>query len=338
MTERQDEPGWVRAFGRIEALQRGNELLAVLRGAHDSGMLQALMSPTDATALASTLGLRVERVQAALELLAAHEVATVTETGWVLTDDWAPLAAGQTPFNVGSYLGMIRIRDDGLAGALGSAIDYWRLSEAERLTVARGVSFNPASDTAVAIARRGVEAMDGLAATLEAGGAILELGCGVGSRMTALMRAFPHATAVGVELAEDLATYGRRTAESLGVADRVTYVVGDAATYEPEQLFDAVVWSQFFFPAFARKGALATARRALRSGGWISMPVIWTEDDPTTGPEAQELAAEKLLLDVWDVPPLTTTQVRADVEAAGFVEVRIDADPMVHFVRGRQPW
>ena len=338
MTDGQEEPGWVRAFSRIEALQRGNELLAVLRGAHESGMLQALTTPVDAATLASALGLRVERVQAALELLTAHEVAAATEAGWVLTDDWIPLAEGRTPLNVGSYLAMVRIRDDQLAGGLTGAVDYWHLTAADRLTVARGVSFNPASDLAVAAARSGVEAMDGVAETLESGGNVLELGCGVGSRLTALMRAFPRATAVGVELAEDLVEFGRRTAESVGVADRLTYVVGDAATYEPEQQFDLVGWSQFFFPASARKGALATARRALRPGGWISMPVIWTDDDPTTGPEAQELAAEKLLLDVWDVPALTTTQVRTEVEAAGFVEVRVDADPMVHFVRGRQPW
>jgi SAM-dependent methyltransferase len=337
MTDGQAEPGWARALGRIDALQRGTELLAVLRGVEAAGMLRALTTPATAAGIAADLGLRLERVQAALEVLAAHEVVTVADARWLLADDWIDLAAGRAPYHVGSILGLVRIREDQLAGALGEAVDYWRLSAADRLVVARGVSVNPAADVAASLAMRGVEAMDGVAAALGAGGAVLELGCGVGSRLTALMLAFPRATAVGVELAEDLVAYGRRTAASLGVDDRLTYVVADAAALEPDRVFDLVVWSQFFFPQPSRAGALATARRALRPGGWITMPVIWADDPPLTGPEAQELAAEKLLLDGWHVSPLTTSQVSAEVEAAGFVDVRVDVDPLIHYVRGRQP-
>ena len=338
MTADQEDAGWMRALARIDTLQRGTELLAVLRGAHAAGVLQALTTPTDAAAVAATTGLAVDRVQAAFDLLAAHGVAAATESGWLLTDGWIELAAGRAPYDLGNMLGLVRVRADQLADSLDAATDYWGLSEADRLVVALGVSLNPASDVAVAAARRGLEPMGDVAAALEAGGAVLELGCGVGSRLTALMRAFPRATAVGVELAEDLVAYGRRTAAALGVADRLTYVIGDAASYAPEPIFDLVVWSQFFFPAAYRKGALATARRALRPGGWITMPVIWTDDGPSSPEEAQELAAEKLIMQVWDVPPLTTSQVRSEVEAAGFVEVRVDADPLVHFVRGRRPW
>lgn len=333
-----EDPGWVRALGRIDALQRGTELLAVLRGAAESGLLHALSTPVQAAESADGLGLPVERVQAAIEVLAAHEIVVSAGNSWVLADDWIELATGQAPYDVTSMLGLARIRGEQLAGALSGAVDYWQLSDADRLTVARGVSLNPASDLAVTTARRGLEAMDGVIATLDAGGAVLELGCGVGSRITALLRAFPRATAVGVELAADLVDYGRRMAAQLGVADRLTYVVGDAGAYEPAPEFDLAVWSQFFFPQSARKGALATARKGLRPGGWITMPVIWTGDDPVVGPEAQELAAEKLLLDVWQVPALTTNEVRLEVEAAGFIDVRVDADPMVHYVRGRQPW
>ena len=333
-----DGPRWTRALGRIDALQRGTELLAVLRGAASSGLLRALATPTESGALAADLGLPVERVRAALELLATHDVVSADAGTWVLADDWIELASGQTPYDVTSMLGLVRIREEQLAGSLVDSRDYWQLSDADRLVVARGVSLDPASDVAASTARQGLEPMEGAVAALEAGGAVLELGCGVGSRLTALMRGFPNATAVGVELAEDLVAYGRQTAESLGVADRLTYVAGDAAAYEPDRTFGLVVWSQFFFPQFARKGALETARKALRPGGWITMPVIWTGADPQTGPDAQELAAEKLLLDVWQVPPLTTGEVAQEVEAAGFVEVRIDADPMVHHVRGRQPW
>src|SRR3954470_13567113 len=208
MTHGDDSPGWTRVLDRIDALQRGSELLAVLRGAADAGLLRALTEPVDVATVVAHLGLRVERAQAALELLGAHDIAVESEGRWRLSDDWIALVAGDTPFALPSLLGMVRIRGNHLEAALSDACDYWQLSEADRLTVARGVSFNPASDVAVASVRSGLATMDGVAAALDAGGAVLELGCGVGSRLTTLMRAFPQATAVGVELAEDLVAYG----------------------------------------------------------------------------------------------------------------------------------
>jgi ubiquinone/menaquinone biosynthesis C-methylase UbiE len=167
---------------------------------------------------------------------------------------------------------------------------------------------------------------------------MLELGCGVGSRLSALARAFPLSSGVGVELAANLVDFGRERAAGLGLADRVTYVHGDAQTYRPDGLFDLVTWSQFFFPESSRAGALATARRALRPGGWITAPVIWDEPGLEPGSkDDQDLAAELLLMDLWRVPPRTTAEVAAEFGAAGFVDVRTDHGTMAAQVRGRQP-
>jgi hypothetical protein len=167
---------------------------------------------------------------------------------------------------------------------------------------------------------------------------VLERVSAVASRKTALQRAFATGTAVGVELAQDLVDYGRARAEQVGVADRLELVVADATTYRPEGQFDLVSWSQFFFPEPARAGALTTALRALGPAGWVTMPVIW---DGTARPqgsrEQQELAVERLALDLWGVPLRSTAEVVAEVTAAGFVDVRVESRPYIHFVRGRRP-
>ena len=103
---------------------------------------------------------------------------------------------------------------------------------------------------------------------------ILELGCGVAGQLLCTLRAFPGATAVGVERSADLAAEARRRSQALGVADRLDVIVGDAATVRLEGEFDVVAWSQFFFPSESRAGALATAYAALRPGGLIVAPLL----------------------------------------------------------------
>jgi hypothetical protein len=68
------------------------------------------------------------------------------------------------------------------------------------------------------------------------------------------------------------------------------------------------------------------------------MPVVWDGTvHPQGSPEQQELAVERLALDLWDVPVRSTAEVLAEVAAAGFVDVRVDSRPYIHFVRGRRP-
>ena len=186
--------------------------------------------------------------------------------------------------------------------------------------------------------RDGIGQVPEVAAALESGGRVLELGCGVAARLCATLLAFPRATAVGVELSEDLAAWGRARADRLGVGDRLTYVVGDATTYQPEGEFDQVGWSQFFFPRATRTAALATAMRALRPGGWITMPAVWDGTPPPPGSELhKELAAERLALELWDVPLRSTHELREELAAAGFVDVWVEDAGMVNIVRGRKP-
>jgi len=328
---------WQPALALLDDIARRAEAGAVLRAAIRSGLLTRLSDSPTLHDLASAIDTPKERVAAVLDVL--HTLGIVHSDGdtWRLTPPWAAVVAGESPMDFESYAEMSSVRMRQFERSLTNSSDYWQLSREERLTVARGVSFNPASPVMSAIIRRDLGMLDGVIPALDEGGRVLELGCGVGSRVTALALTFPQARVVGVELDGDLAAFGEQRAKALGVGDRVTYVAGDALTYEPDGDFDLVNWSQFFFPANTRAGALATAYRALRPGGWVTSPVIWAEGATPEGTEAEELALEALTLNIWGVPPRTTAQVAAEFEAAGFVATRVDDMTFVHMVRGRRP-
>jgi SAM-dependent methyltransferase len=333
----QDAPGWISALARLDEMLRAAEGLAVVRAADRAGLLEALVVPVRPEALAQRTGAAVGRVEAVLGVLEAHGVVERVEGGWRLTSLWVSLVEGSL-VPLGPYLGWTRVRLSQLEASLDGDVDYWQLDEADRLDVARGVSFEPSAPEAQAMVREGLASFPEVVEALDAGGRVLELGCGVASRLTAMLLAFPKATAVGVELTPDLAAWGRARAERLGVGERLTYVVGDASSYRPEGAFDLVNWSQFFFPEPTRAGALAVAFEALRPGGLVSMPVVWDgTPHPSGSTAAQELAAERLALDLWGVPLRTTAEVADELEAAGFGDVQVEETPVVHFVRGRRP-
>ena len=66
-----------------------------------------------------------------------------------------------------------------------------------------------------------VAAMPGIADALDAGGRVLDVGCGFGFPTTAIAERFPRASVVGVDYHQDSVDEARRTADAAGVGDRV---------------------------------------------------------------------------------------------------------------------
>ncbi|HUR14232.1 MAG TPA: class I SAM-dependent methyltransferase [Mycobacteriales bacterium] len=330
---------WLEAFQRLDELERSAQVVQVLLAAERHGLLLELAAGTSVAALATRTALPLSRLEAVLVLLRAHGIAEERAGHWSLAPSWAALARGESPVELRALLGQGRVQREQSGRCLDPDLeDYWGLTAEDRLLVARGISFEPSSPAGQAMARGNVERVPGAVEALEQGGRLLELGCGVASRLSAVLLCFPRATAVGVELAEDLAVFGRERAEGLGLGHRLQVVVGDAGSYEPDGAFDLVGWSQFFFPEGARRPALATARRALRPGGWITMPVIWDGAPPEPGSaEDQRIAVERLALDLWHVPLRSVPEIVVELQDAGFVDVAVDEGPVVHLVRGRQP-
>ncbi len=74
-----------------------------------------------------------------------------------------------------------------------------------------------------------VDELPDRAAALDAGGAVLDAGCGTGWSTISLANAFPNAHVVGLDLDEASIEEARENALAAGVADRVAFVLGDAA-------------------------------------------------------------------------------------------------------------
>ena len=76
--------------------------------------------------------------------------------------------------------------------------------------------------------RAWVDTLPDRAAALDAGGTVLDAGCGVGWSTIALANAFPEARIVGLDLDVASIEEAREHAAAAGVADRVAFLVGNA--------------------------------------------------------------------------------------------------------------
>jgi 2-polyprenyl-3-methyl-5-hydroxy-6-metoxy-1,4-benzoquinol methylase len=103
---------------------------------------------------------------------------------------------------------------------------------------------------------------------LRSGGRVLDLGCGMGYSSVALALAYPSVTVRGVDLDEESVRSAREVAASAGVADRVSFVVRDAAG-PAEGPFDLVTIFEALHDMGDPVGVLRSARSVLRPGGSV---------------------------------------------------------------------
>ena len=98
---------------------------------------------------------------------------------------------------------------------------------------------------------------------------ILDLGCGMGRTTIELARAYPHAVVRGVDLDAESIAGARAAAAEAGVADRVSFTLADAATFEAPERFDLVTCIEVLHDMADPVPGLRTAHRLLAPGGHV---------------------------------------------------------------------
>ena len=323
-----EPPSWFEASEQVlDPLVNARMLLALVEGADGAELLRAMHTTTTVADLALATGLSEDRVRDVCAALIANDVAESDGSGVRLTPAWAALTgpAAFAPLASALRLGDVgaqTLRD--LSGGSGFA----GLSSVDRLAYASAVSPDPFSPGIVAAMRAGAGVPDAVRGRLHDGDRHLELGCGVAGRILCVLQAFPTLTAVGVELAPDLAAEAERRAAALGVADRFEVLCADATTVRLDGTFAVAFWSQFFFTGASRAGTLATAYQALRPGGMLLAPLLGdpsvAESDPH-GSSARSLALARVVHGLWGVPDRSPDDLATEVSAGGFVDVVVSA-------------
>jgi SAM-dependent methyltransferase len=101
------------------------------------------------------------------------------------------------------------------------------------------------------------------------GARVLDLGCGLGHSSVALALAYPSITVRGIDLDEASIAEARRTAAGAGVADRVSFTVGDAADLAGLHPVDLVTVFEALHDMADPVAVLAAARSVLAEGGSV---------------------------------------------------------------------
>ncbi|WP_123533384.1 class I SAM-dependent methyltransferase [Halosimplex salinum] len=114
-----------------------------------------------------------------------------------------------------------------------------------------------------------IEALDGVAGTLDAGGRIADIGCGHGAPTIRMAEAYPDATVVGVDYHEASIETARERAESAGVADRVDFEAATAREYDGSD-YDLVTMFNCYHDMGDPVGVASHVRETLADDGtWM---------------------------------------------------------------------
>jgi 2-polyprenyl-3-methyl-5-hydroxy-6-metoxy-1,4-benzoquinol methylase len=137
------------------------------------------------------------------------------------------------------------------------------------------------------VARRILPGLPGVADTLNAGGSLLEVGCGAGNLRIQIAQAFPGAHCAGIDIDPTGIQCARAAVRQAGLADRITLIECDIADSVQRQTFDVVVMVEVLHEIApdVRPRVLAGCANALRTGGWL---VIVDETYPSTLAEARQ--------------------------------------------------
>lgn len=114
-----------------------------------------------------------------------------------------------------------------------------------------------------------IPALDGVDATLQAGGRVADVGCGHGASTIIMAEAYPDSSFVGIDYHEDSIDVARERAEEAGVSDQVSFEVATATEYTGDD-YDLVTVFDAFHDMGDPVGVAAHVRETLADDGtWM---------------------------------------------------------------------
>lgn len=124
-------------------------------------------------------------------------------------------------------------------------------------------------------------ALDGVAAKLERGATVADVGCGHGASTILMAQAFPRSTFVGSDYHEASIATARERAAAAGVADRVTFEVAPASAFAGRG-YDLVTMFDCLHDMGDPVGAARHVREALADDG------TWMVVEPIAGDRVED--------------------------------------------------
>jgi S-adenosylmethionine-diacylgycerolhomoserine-N-methlytransferase len=82
---------------------------------------------------------------------------------------------------------------------------------------------------------------------LEAGGTVLEMGCGTGRNLIAVARRYPNARLYGFDISEEMLKTARMAITRAGLERRITLAQGDATVFDPSGAFGIAQFDRVYF-------------------------------------------------------------------------------------------
>jgi SAM-dependent methyltransferase len=114
-----------------------------------------------------------------------------------------------------------------------------------------------------------IPALDGVAAKLEAGGSVADIGCGQGASTILMAQAYPRSSFVGFDYHDGSIEVARASAKRAGVADRVRFEVAKAKDF-PGKDYDFVAVFDCLHDMGDPIGAATHVRKSLaKDGTWM---------------------------------------------------------------------